>query len=357
MLSSLVPESSRSLRLTWRIIQPHKYIEGFLIKYKEARRRQNFLFVKVHHSRATSYSITRLEVNTIYEVFIVPFYKTVMGMPSRSQTASTKEEIPKKGPEIESVIVSGEDVNIGWFALNQDETGGILQGFRLLIISEPEKKELANIVVSPTDFNYKVNLPHLSQGAFKSITIKLAAINKAGTGPFSKPLTLSIDDLLSSEDSVINMNSSLATDSDSTNVWVGAFAGSTFLFVICITIVLLLRKQKSDKETGYLPHSSNLPEQHEKGETLWIDRRWNNTDSQDEYGKRDKKLLHNLEREQQTENEYAYIASFASDFAINRPNCHMENVDDPTPYASTDILRNQLVHEKTSIYKVSLIFF
>ena len=353
---SVYPESSTSLKVTWQITQPHKYIEGYFVSYKEARARKNFISVKVHHARATSYSITRLHVNTIYEVFVVPYYKSVMGMPSRSRKASTHEDIPSGAPVIQNVSVVGDDVSVFWLPLHHDQTNGLLDGYRLLITSQPEEKELANLVVSPSDISYKVNLPHLRQGEVEAVTVKIAATNKMGTGPFSKPIQLPIS-IHVEEGSVINMDSSLAAGGDSTNVWAGALGGSALLFVVCIGLVLLLRKRATDKEAGYMAQGSLGGEEQEKEDTLWIDRRWNNADCTDGSCTSDKKLLKHLEREP-PENEYTYIdraklASFASECVGSRqPGDHMEQFHDLAPYASTDILRNQLGHDQGSLYKV-----
>ena len=32
---SLYPETSSSVRLTWRLVQPHQYIEGYFVNYRE----------------------------------------------------------------------------------------------------------------------------------------------------------------------------------------------------------------------------------------------------------------------------------------------------------------------------------
>ena len=361
-IKSLFPESSSSLRVTWQVIQPHKYIDGYFVSYKEARARKSFVSVKVHHARATSYSITRLNVNTVYEVFVVPFYKTVMGMPSGSRRASTHEDIPSVGPRIQNISMAGDEVSIFWRALDESETNGLLEGYRLLISSHPQGKELANLVVSPSDVSYKVALPKLREEDITSIVVEIAAINKAGTGPFSKPVQLDIDVLLSETGRVINLDShGLAAGAESTNVWVGALAGSLALFIICIGLVLLLRKRTTQKEAGYLGQAK-IPggeESQEKEDTLWIDRRWNNSDCQEGSCTSDKKLLKHLEREP-PENEYTYIdraklASFASEYVVNRQNDHMDQFHDLAPYASTDILRNQLARERGSMYKVSFV--
>ena len=354
-IQSVYPESSSSLRIVWRIIQPHKYIEGYFIKYKEARTRKNYGSIKVHHARATSYNINRLKINTQYEVFIVPFYKSVMGMPSASSRASTHEDLPSTGPTIHNVTVLEDNVSIHWLPLDQRKCNGVLEGYKLLITSTIDKTELANLAVSPSETSYTVNLPNLHTGQYSSLTVKIAAINKVGTGPFSKPVNLDIDILLS-EGSVINVDSNIAYGADATNVWVGALVGSLALFVICIGIVLLLRKRKSTKEQSYL--SSTTEDNTEKDETLWIDRRWNNADSQDGSCTSDKKLLKHLDPHC-SENEYAYIdraklATYASEYSVNR-NDHMDQFHDLAPYASTDILRNQIAYQKASMYQVNII--
>lgn len=65
--------------------------------------------------------------------------------------------------------------------------------------------------------------------------------------------------------------------------------------------------------------------------------------------------MKHLEREP-PENEYTYIdraklASFASEYAVSRQTNHMDQFHDLAPYASTDILRNQIGHGQSSLYK------
>ena len=173
-----------------------------------------------------------------------------------------------------------------------------------------------------------------------------------GLGPFSKPVALDINILLN-EGTLINMNSNLAAGNEATGVWVGALMGSLVLFLVCIGLVVLMRRRNTAKEQGYLS-SSTTEEVKEKDETLWIDRRWNNSDSQDGSCSSDKKLLKHFEQNN-SENEYTYIdrgklATFASEYCMNRSTDanHMGQFHDLAPYASTDILRNQI----PSLYQV-----
>ena len=60
--------------------------------------------------------------------------------------------------------MAGDEVSIFWRALDESETNGLLEGYRLLITSSPQQKELANLVVSPSDVSYKVALPKAAGG-------------------------------------------------------------------------------------------------------------------------------------------------------------------------------------------------
>ena len=45
-IQTVFPDTSTSLRLVWRVVQPHQYIEGYLINYREARPRNGFSSIK-----------------------------------------------------------------------------------------------------------------------------------------------------------------------------------------------------------------------------------------------------------------------------------------------------------------------
>ena len=295
-LQSVYAETSSSLRLTWRLIQPHKYIEGYFINFREkpGRPRQVFSGIKVHHARATSYTIKRLEAATSYEVFVVPFYKSVMGMPSASVGVRTLEDVPNQPPTIHNVTLLAENVLVNWLPLDPKDANGLLEGYRVLVTSSADPDTvLADITVTPSEVNTAINIPDLS--ALPGLRVEVAAVNKVGLGPFSTPVTLDTGGhFMSSEGSLVNMN----TNSDSSGVWVGALVGSLCLFLVCIMVVVLMRQRraKETKDQAYLSPSVREESQtREKDETLWIDRRWNAGDSsQDGSCHSDKKLLQHM---------------------------------------------------------------
>ena len=241
-LQSVYAETSASLRLTWRLIQPHKYIEGYFINFREkGRPRAVFTGIKVHHARATSYTIKRLEAATGYQVFVVPFYKNVMGMPSASVVVKTLEDVPGQSPVITNLTLIADNILVTWLPLDQKDANGLLEGYRVLVTSSADLETLlADIMVTPSEVSAAINIPDLSSSV-PGLRVEVAAVNKAGLGPFSSPVTLDTGGhVLTSEGSLVNMNTNLSVTSDSSGVWVGALVGSLGLFLVCIMVVIYI---------------------------------------------------------------------------------------------------------------------
>ena len=225
---------------------------------------------------------------------MVPFYKSVMGMPSASVAVRTLEDVPNLPPVIHNVTLMAENVLVNWLPLDPKDANGLLEGYRVMVTSSDDPETvLADITVTPSEVNTAINIPDLS--ALPGLRVEVAAVNKAGLGPFSSPVTLDTrGHYVSSENKLINMNTS---SNDSSGVWVGALVGSLSLFLVCIMVVLVMRQRRS-KETKDQTYLSSVREEshREKDETLWIDRRqWNAGDSSQEGScHSDKKLLQHM---------------------------------------------------------------
>ena len=332
-VESCYPESGSSFRLSWRISQPHKYIEGYLIYYREKRPRDTFTSIKVHHARATSYTINRLKASTTYEVFIVPFFKSVLGMPSVSVTVNTLDDPPSLAPRIHNVTLLGDSLFIHWLPLDQRHSNGVLEGYKIIITSSTDHSVLVDVLVSPSESSRSVVIPHLATSSL--ISVSMSAVNKAGSGPGSEPVVL---DLSVEEQGLVNMN---MAGGEGGGVWVGALCGSLTLFIVCLGVVILLRqRQHSAKHQAYLSTSTTEETLREKDETLWIDRRWTSTDCHDGSFSSDKKLL---QQRSVCENEYTYIDQATLHNMSRQLSCaEASQFHDLAPYASTDILRNKI---------------
>lgn len=69
------------------------FVEGFYIRFKDMADSSNkYNMVTAWGSRVTRYVLTDLKKFTKYELFIVPFYRTVEGPPSNTRATSTLED-------------------------------------------------------------------------------------------------------------------------------------------------------------------------------------------------------------------------------------------------------------------------
>lgn len=70
-----------------------EHVEGFYIRFRDlSSGSQKYNMVTVLNGGASSYVLTDLRKYTKYEFFLVPFYKSVEGPPSNSQSAQTLED-------------------------------------------------------------------------------------------------------------------------------------------------------------------------------------------------------------------------------------------------------------------------
>lgn len=68
-------------------------MEGLYVRFRDlSGGSQKYNMVTVLNAGANNYVINNLKKFTKYEFFLVPFYKTVEGQPSNSQTIQTLED-------------------------------------------------------------------------------------------------------------------------------------------------------------------------------------------------------------------------------------------------------------------------
>jgi hypothetical protein len=404
-ISGLYADSPTSLRISWRLeVAPgspqQQYLEGYYIHYRETTSSSGnnggavaggnsktangrptaamLASVKVLHAGATSYSLNRLCVHTEYEVFIAPFYKTVLGLPSASRLARTAEDWPSSAPQLTNMSTSGQYLALSWRPLQADAANGVLAGYRIrLTISGGDIGEPAatTLVVNPAETAARIDLTSLQLPPMAvasspvSINAEVAALNSVGQGPFSQAASLQLDlaGLLSlqrvdsagssSGDVAINGGDDDHTQGvalDASTGWVGALIGSAALVVILIGgSVLVYRRQQQQRAAKGGPANSNGHHHHhhshleylekkkfptvreqptaEEGKqqlpnsaSLWIDRRWTAEDCPTGGNSLDRRLLSSGGGTggpycTAAENEYTYIdrnklATFAGRF-------------------------------------------
>ena len=71
LVQSLVPESASSLKVSWRVDQVARYLDGYFVKFKESKTRQEYTSIKVLHAGATSYNLNRLKEHIQYTICLL----------------------------------------------------------------------------------------------------------------------------------------------------------------------------------------------------------------------------------------------------------------------------------------------
>lgn len=68
-------------------------MDGLYVRFRDlSGGSQQYNMVTVLNAAASGYTVANLKKYTKYEFFLVPFYKTVEGQPSNSQTVQTLED-------------------------------------------------------------------------------------------------------------------------------------------------------------------------------------------------------------------------------------------------------------------------
>ena len=84
---------SKTCKSFLQIQGAEEHVEGFYIRFRDlSSGSQKYNMVTVLNGGASSYVLTDLRKYTKYEFFLVPFYKSVEGPPSNSQSAQTLED-------------------------------------------------------------------------------------------------------------------------------------------------------------------------------------------------------------------------------------------------------------------------
>ncbi|CAG7721014.1 unnamed protein product, partial [Allacma fusca] len=86
--------SSTSIRIEWQIVNAGAYIEGFYIYFRQLGQKDegSYQMLTVLNAGASSFQIVGLEKYATYQIFLLPFYKTVDGRPSNYVNVSTLQD-------------------------------------------------------------------------------------------------------------------------------------------------------------------------------------------------------------------------------------------------------------------------
>ena len=157
-------------------------------------------------------------MDTQYEVFITPFYKSILGLPSASRLAKTRHALPSRAPVLANLTLTSDSLAVNWRSLDDVFTNGVLQGYDVRVnVSGGGGGVVIN--VNPADTEAVIKLADLiingdssiadedlvGDSGVSEVSVEVAAVNKAGTGPFSPPQVRSVDFSLVNRGEVVLM--------------------------------------------------------------------------------------------------------------------------------------------------------
>ncbi|XP_023159058.1 roundabout homolog 2 [Ceratitis capitata] len=237
---------STTVRLAWDI-DSGQYIEGFYIYARELHSAEYKMMTILNAgSGATACTVNGLEKASVYEFFLVPFFKSVVGKPSNSKRVRTMEDVPESPPHaMEAIQFNRTSVFLKWQPPYPNKTrNGVLTNYNVLVKgldSHNTTRIFKNMTIdagSPT-----LLLANLSTGV--TYYISVAAATKVGVGPFSKPAVLRMDPRTQSLDTGYTrypINRDIADDF-LTQTWFIILLGSIIALIVFLFGALVLFKR------------------------------------------------------------------------------------------------------------------
>jgi len=99
VLLSAVATSSTTVKVTWNARRNRRYIEGYHVRWRPAGRRDGssgkgdgFVDVAIEGADVTEFSVGGLRPHTAYEVNVRPWYRSVVGLESKTLIVRTRED-------------------------------------------------------------------------------------------------------------------------------------------------------------------------------------------------------------------------------------------------------------------------
>lgn len=125
-----------ALRVFWKLVAgfPSKFIEGFRVHYRPRRldRYEQFEAATVQGFTFNHHTLQGLQEHVEYEVFVQPFFRQVVGLPSAMQLVKTHPARPSAPPAItEARLVNFTMVFVAWNGIEDEHHNGPLTGFQV----------------------------------------------------------------------------------------------------------------------------------------------------------------------------------------------------------------------------------
>ncbi|XP_026731821.1 neogenin-like isoform X3 [Trichoplusia ni] len=205
------------------------------ISYKESladfRKYENFSMTTVHNSGSSSHVLTGLLPHAQYDVFLMPFYKLLLGKPSNMKSGVTEEDVPTEPPQsVTAGVINATSAWIRWDPPPPHTWNGELSGY---LIEVRVGGSTGGRVVGQMSLGAKTRAAAASSlRAGGRYSARAAAVTRRGHGPFSAPAHIHMLPTLSQRHYV-------QTEPSTDKAIVSMFQ-ETWLLALCLTLLVLV---------------------------------------------------------------------------------------------------------------------
>uniref|UniRef100_A0AC35U446 Roundabout 2 n=1 Tax=Rhabditophanes sp. KR3021 TaxID=114890 RepID=A0AC35U446_9BILA len=234
--------NSSAIQLSWKRRKEEPLIQGYYIKWRGPPLTLEQTFINVTSSLVESYIVNGLKPFTTYEFFMIPYHRTIQGMPSNSMDATTKESVPTSAPtDVRVRMHNITTLKISWRPPATDGMNGVLKGFYILITGEDYTRN-----ITTNERAGSVTLYYLSPK--KEYKIRVAARTDEGIGIFHGIERVTMDEeTLKLHLEMANANKTGGIGGYITNTWAIVGLGSTVWLLLTTFLICVWYRWKKNK--------------------------------------------------------------------------------------------------------------
>ncbi|OQR68446.1 roundabout1-like [Tropilaelaps mercedesae] len=229
------PINSTAVSLEWTVAGDREYVEGYYVWFRDmAAAEDKYSMATAWGGKRSRFVLRDLNKFTRYDIFLVPFFKTLKGSPSNIKTVTTFEDTPTAAVRDISVnVANATSVWVQWSPPPVHEQNGALQGYKLILLGEIETAN-RNVLTNQTHFVF-TNLVDKMR-----YRLQILAYTSVGDGPPSRFVELSTDE---------EFVKGLATDAKDKEPWLVLLLSAVLCFIlitISFGILFFLCKRQRD---------------------------------------------------------------------------------------------------------------
>ncbi|KAJ8724385.1 hypothetical protein PYW08_015859 [Mythimna loreyi] len=250
--------SSTTVKIVWDVLTDYnEYLEGVKIwfngtslnrqyvleedyqhsniSYKESladfRKYENFSMTTVHNSGSSSHILTGLLPYAQYDVFLMPFYKLLLGKPSNMKSGVTEEDVPTEPPQsVTAGVINATSAWIRWDPPPPHTWNGELSGY---LIEVRVGGSTGGRVVGQMSLGARTRAAAASSlRAGGRYSARAAAVTRRGHGPFSAPAHIH---MLPTQTQRHYVQTEPSTDKAIVSMF-----QETWLLALCLTLLVLV---------------------------------------------------------------------------------------------------------------------